>query len=115
ARGGGVGAGGGSLFVGRPLVADYAAAQTLRREGSGYRLEIAAAANAQPPARLSGVLVAETDDTPVALAVDVPLATTTAAGTDKASSAPSAPRATAPAAPAAPQAPAATPPPAPSP
>jgi thiol:disulfide interchange protein DsbD len=69
------------FFVDRPLVADYAAPQTLRREDSGFRLEIAPAANAQPPARLSGVLLAETVDggAPIALAVDVPLAAESAA------------------------------------
>jgi thiol:disulfide interchange protein DsbD len=68
------------FFVDRPLVADYAAAQKLQSEDSRYRLEIAAAANAQAPSRLSGVLVAETADGPVALEVDVPLGAAPAVG-----------------------------------
>jgi hypothetical protein len=50
------------FFPARPGVIDHGAPQTLAREGGGYRLQLAPAANAaRPPESLTGVLVARRD------------------------------------------------------
>jgi len=53
------------LFVDRPLVVDYVAAQRFERKGAGYRLTVNSAPNAQEaPDRMTGVLVVEADSGP---------------------------------------------------
>jgi thiol:disulfide interchange protein DsbD len=61
------------FYAAAPRVVDHAGPQTLAREGAAHRLSVPRDRNGSVE-RLSGVLVAETEDGTRALDVDVPLA-----------------------------------------
>jgi thiol:disulfide interchange protein DsbD len=72
------------FFVDKPQVIEYAEPQKLLRTADGFTLELTPAANGTAPARLSGVLVAETPSGTQAVAIDaaVEAAASAPAGTE---------------------------------